>query len=201
MSDLVNKAYQATPNATLRDQIMNPNFPKNEREWWAADRIEQLEAEVKVWQGHAKTAIWSDSEECKVLSSEVERLLKSRNRWAEKYNDLLAKRRAEDGHDVYAAAREEYRKKIAEQADRIEQLEEANELMLTDIRRTDVDMMAFKTEIEHYRKTLRDIVRQCNNPIYGSAPGMERMIDRIDDMAIDALGIATKPMKQDASDE
>ena len=47
MSDLVNKAYQATPNATLRDQIMNPNFPKNEREWWAADRIEQLEAALR----------------------------------------------------------------------------------------------------------------------------------------------------------
>lgn len=47
MSDLVNKAYQATPNATLRDQIMNPNFPKNEREWWAAARIEQLEAALR----------------------------------------------------------------------------------------------------------------------------------------------------------
>lgn len=91
----------------------------------AAARIQQLEAEVKVWQGHTKTAVWSDSEECKVLSSEVERLLKSRNRWAKKYNDLLAKRRAEDGYDVYAAAREEYRKKIAEQAARIEQLEAA----------------------------------------------------------------------------
>ena len=48
MSDIVNKAYQATPNATLRDQIMNPNFPKNEREWWAAARIEQLEAELTI---------------------------------------------------------------------------------------------------------------------------------------------------------
>ena len=47
MSDLVNKAYQATPNATLRDQIMDPNFPKNEREWWAAARIEQLEAALR----------------------------------------------------------------------------------------------------------------------------------------------------------
>ena len=44
MSDLVNKEYQATPSATLEQQIMDPNFPKNEREWWAADRIAQLEA-------------------------------------------------------------------------------------------------------------------------------------------------------------
>ena len=85
--------------------------------------------------------------------------------------------------------------------DEAKRLREANELMLTDIRRTDVDMLAFKAEIEHYRKTLRDIVRQCNNPIYGSAPGMERMIDRIEDMAIDALGRATKPMNKDTSDE
>lgn len=34
----------------------------------AAYRIEQLEAEVKVWQGHAKTAIWGDSAECKLLT-------------------------------------------------------------------------------------------------------------------------------------
>ena len=47
MSDQVNKEYQATPAATLEQQIMNPNFPKNEREWWAAARIEQLEAEAK----------------------------------------------------------------------------------------------------------------------------------------------------------
>ena len=43
MSD-IEKAYQATPAATLEQQIMDPNFPKNEREWWAAARIEQLEA-------------------------------------------------------------------------------------------------------------------------------------------------------------
>ena len=36
-------------------------------------------------------------------------------------------KRAKDGHDVYAAAREEYRKKIAEQADEIEKLRAAIE--------------------------------------------------------------------------
>ena len=44
MSDLMNKEYQATPAATLEQQIMDPNFPKNEREWWAADEIERLRA-------------------------------------------------------------------------------------------------------------------------------------------------------------
>ena len=47
MTDLVNKAYQAAPAATLEQQIMDPNFPKNEREWWAADRIAQLEAALR----------------------------------------------------------------------------------------------------------------------------------------------------------
>lgn len=36
---------QATPATTLREQIMNPNFGKNEREWWAARRIAELERE------------------------------------------------------------------------------------------------------------------------------------------------------------
>ena len=50
MSDQVNKEYQATPAATLEQQIMDPNFPKNEREWWAAARIEQLEAALREWE-------------------------------------------------------------------------------------------------------------------------------------------------------
>ena len=39
----------------------------------------------------------------------------------------------------------------------IERLSEANEMMLTDIRRTDVDMLAFKAEIERLRAALREI--------------------------------------------
>ena len=31
-------------------------------------RIEQLEAEVQTWVNHTKTAVWSDSEECKMLT-------------------------------------------------------------------------------------------------------------------------------------
>lgn len=49
MSDAVNKAHQATPAATLEQQIMDPNFPKNEREWWAAARIQQLETALRVF--------------------------------------------------------------------------------------------------------------------------------------------------------
>ena len=50
MSDQVNKAHQATPATTLEQQIMDPNFPKNEREWWAAARIAQLEAALDILQ-------------------------------------------------------------------------------------------------------------------------------------------------------
>ena len=45
-------------------------------------------------------------------------------------------------------------------ADRIEQLEEANELMLTDIRRTDVDMLAFKARIEQLEAEIKTAIRQ-----------------------------------------
>ena len=37
---------QATPVATLREQIMDSRIPKNEREWWAARTIEKLEREL-----------------------------------------------------------------------------------------------------------------------------------------------------------
>ena len=46
--------------------------------------------------------------------------------------------------------------KIMAQHVEIEQLREANELMLTDIRRTDVDMLAFKAEIERLRALLNE---------------------------------------------
>ena len=36
--------------------------------------IERLQADVQTWQGHAKTAIWSDSAECKLLAADNERL-------------------------------------------------------------------------------------------------------------------------------
>ena len=55
MSD-IEKAYQATPAATLEQQITDPNFPKNEREWWAAARIRQLE--TGLWDVHAYCNNW-----------------------------------------------------------------------------------------------------------------------------------------------
>lgn len=36
--------------------------------------ITTLRAEVETWQRHAKLAIWSDSEECKLLTADNERL-------------------------------------------------------------------------------------------------------------------------------
>jgi len=52
------------------------------------------DAEIERLRADLRLAVMSDSETCKVLEREVERLLKSRNRWAKKYNDLLAKHRA-----------------------------------------------------------------------------------------------------------
>ena len=40
-------AYQATPAATLEQQIMDPCIPKNDREQWAAREIARLRAEVE----------------------------------------------------------------------------------------------------------------------------------------------------------
>ena len=35
-----------TPADSLEQQIIDPSFPKNEREWWAAEEITRLRAEV-----------------------------------------------------------------------------------------------------------------------------------------------------------
>jgi uncharacterized small protein (DUF1192 family) len=36
-----------TPADTLEQQIIDPSFPKNEREWWASEEIARLRAEVE----------------------------------------------------------------------------------------------------------------------------------------------------------
>jgi len=46
MGDVKN-GYQATPNATLEQQMMDACAPKNEREWWAFAEIGRLRAEVE----------------------------------------------------------------------------------------------------------------------------------------------------------
>lgn len=99
------------------------------KDWTQEKAIEVMEAEITALRAENEKlrkdlsmSVFSDSEYCKVLEGEQERLLKSRNRWAQKYNNLLNEKRAEDGYDVYAAAREEYRKKIAEQAAENEKL-------------------------------------------------------------------------------
>jgi hypothetical protein len=46
MGDVKN-GYQATPNATLEQQMMDACAPKNEREWWAFVEIGRLRAEVE----------------------------------------------------------------------------------------------------------------------------------------------------------
>jgi len=50
----------------------------------------------------------------------------------------------------------------------IERLREANEMMLTDIRRTDVDMLAFKAEIERLRAALVALRDGCETRPVGT---------------------------------
>ncbi len=40
----------------------------------AADELERLRSEVQTWISHTKTAVWSDSEECKFLTEENAKL-------------------------------------------------------------------------------------------------------------------------------
>lgn len=43
----------ATPPSDLREQIMNPDVPKNDREWWASHHIEKLEAALRPFASEA----------------------------------------------------------------------------------------------------------------------------------------------------
>ena len=48
-----------TPADSLVQQIINPSFPKNEREWWASDEITRLRAEVEALKAeNAALASW-----------------------------------------------------------------------------------------------------------------------------------------------
>jgi hypothetical protein len=53
---------------------------------------------------------------------QIKRLVKSRNRWGQKYNKLLSAVRTENAYGVYTEARDEYRRVITEQASEIERL-------------------------------------------------------------------------------
>ena len=61
MVEALTKAGDAAREAltAMEQQIMDPNFPKNEREWWAAARIEQLEAALR-----AAYEVYAGSEGC-----------------------------------------------------------------------------------------------------------------------------------------
>jgi hypothetical protein len=49
-----NKPCDATPAKSLRERIMDSRIPKNEAEWWANRRIEELERE------NAELRVYSD---------------------------------------------------------------------------------------------------------------------------------------------
>ncbi len=53
MGDVKN-GYQATPNATLEQQMMDACAPKSEREWWAFVEIGRLRAEVEALRADAE---------------------------------------------------------------------------------------------------------------------------------------------------
>ena len=55
------------------------------------DTLEEGAAEIERLRADLRLAVMSDRDECKALSQEVERLVKSRNRWGQKYNALLDK--------------------------------------------------------------------------------------------------------------
>lgn len=41
------QGYEATLPFMLEQQIMDPNVPKNEREWWASSEISKLRSDVE----------------------------------------------------------------------------------------------------------------------------------------------------------
>ena len=59
MDDAKNTYKVPTPQDSLESQIMDPNFPKNEREWWAYEEITRLRAEVEALKAeNAALASW-----------------------------------------------------------------------------------------------------------------------------------------------
>ena len=69
-----------------------------------------------------ESMVVSTGAEYESLTAEVERLVKSRNRWGQKYNKLLSAVRTENAYGVYTEARDEYRRVITKQAAEIEKL-------------------------------------------------------------------------------
>ena len=150
-----------TQTAELIKQLRQGSLSNDDYRWEAADRIEQLEAEVLTWQGHAKTAIWGDSEECKSLSAEVDRLVRSRNKWGQRYNKLLLKIRAGESGETDDPASWQLRMalddanvKNDEAAARIKQLEAALDILQAAMTAKKPIPMAFKKAILEARAEL-----------------------------------------------
>jgi hypothetical protein len=60
--ETIGKANRATPAATLEQQILDPNHPKNDREWWAADEITRLTAENEKLRDVLSGVLWMADE-------------------------------------------------------------------------------------------------------------------------------------------
>jgi len=122
------RAYELYVYDCVSDDAMRLAIAAALNAWPAAAEIERLRAEVERLTKDLKMAVMSDSEECKALTSEVERLVTSRNRWGQKYNKLLLKIRAGLGEAddpvswQLRVALDDSNVKNDEQAARIEQL-------------------------------------------------------------------------------
>jgi len=90
MDDAKN-GYQATPNATLEQQMMDACAPKSEREWWAFVEIGRLRAEVEALKAeNEKLWRWYNTAE-QALATERGRSFKSAaDRWQKVVEKLQA---------------------------------------------------------------------------------------------------------------
>jgi len=105
-------------NSELTDALTDLDSARQDNSSFTAEfasprlraEVERLRADVQTRQGHAKTAIWSDSEECKLLTADNERL---NSELTDALTDLNSARQDNASCTVH----------IHNQADRIEKLE------------------------------------------------------------------------------
>ena len=101
------------------------------------------------------------------LRAEVERLVKSRDRWGQKYNKLLSAVRTQDACGVYTEARDEYRRVITEQASEIERLRNDVRLAVMSDSKECTAISEVNARLRAEVERLRDMVRRAYNDGFG----------------------------------
>jgi hypothetical protein len=61
---LLDKPCKSMPAKDLEDRIMNPNIAKSEAEWWAKNKIEELQWIIKRYVNGTCKWIYNDGTEC-----------------------------------------------------------------------------------------------------------------------------------------